>query len=152
MYDTVENSKAEIFLFCMLSVHNTRIVIPTSVETIANNAFWGCNSLISVFYTGTAEQWNIIDKSAGNTFPHSVPIQYVMNYTVPMGDANGDGEVNSLDAAFILKYDVGILSGVDFAYSDFNLDGKVDSLDAAQILRYDAGISNAGTCNNVMAT
>lgn len=59
-----------------------------------------------------------------------------------MGDVNGDGDVNSLDAAWVLKYDAEMLSvyqlGIIFA--DVNSDGNVDSLDAARILKYDAGI------------
>lgn len=58
------------------------------------------------------------------------------------GDANGDGAVNSLDAAAVLKSDVGMISLTEAqsTAADVNLDTKVDSLDAAQILKYDAGI------------
>ncbi|MBQ4647727.1 MAG: hypothetical protein IJB76_01035 [Clostridia bacterium] len=58
------------------------------------------------------------------------------------GDANGDGYVNSLDAAQILKYDAMIISWdmIDHFAADVNRDGYVDSLDAARILKFDAGI------------
>ncbi|MBQ7048887.1 MAG: dockerin type I repeat-containing protein [Clostridia bacterium] len=58
------------------------------------------------------------------------------------GDTNGDGAVNSLDAAAVLKSDVGMISLTEAqsTAADVNLDTKVDSLDAAQILKYDAGI------------
>jgi len=60
----------------------------------------------------------------------------------PRGDVNGDGKVNNLDAAQILKYDAGLteLSEEQKQAADFNTDGKVNNLDASQILKYDAGI------------
>lgn len=58
------------------------------------------------------------------------------------GDVNGDGVIDSLDAATILQYDVGI-KDLDFTLlvaADVDGDGFVDSMDAAKILQYDAGI------------
>jgi len=57
------------------------------------------------------------------------------------GDLNLDRTVDSLDAAYALKYDVGFISAlseVQFKNGDINSDGKVDNLDAALILKYDA--------------
>ena len=39
----------------------TSITIPDSVEVIGTNAFSGCTSLQSVYYTGTIEEWAQID-------------------------------------------------------------------------------------------
>lgn len=69
-------------------------------------------------------------------------LQLPAGVTVPAtekGDVNGDGETDSLDAAFILKYDVGLaIAGVSaLVAADINGDGAADSLDAAQVLRYD---------------
>lgn len=60
-----------------------------------------------------------------------------------VGDANGDGVVNSLDAAQILKHDAGLteLTDEQLAKADINGDGKVNSLDAALILKCDAGLN-----------
>lgn len=58
------------------------------------------------------------------------------------GDVNGDGVIDSLDAATILQYDVGI-KDLDFTLlvaADVDGDGFVDSMDAAKILQYDVGI------------
>lgn len=55
-----------------------------------------------------------------------------------LGDANGDGEINNIDAALVLKYDAGILD--DIANADVNGDGETNNVDAALILKYDAGI------------
>ena len=37
------------------------IVIPSTVTTIESDAFTGCNSLETVYYTGTEEQWKKIN-------------------------------------------------------------------------------------------
>ncbi len=55
-----------------------------------------------------------------------------------VGDANFDGEVDSLDAATVLKIDAEL--GIAGVNCDFNGDSTADSLDAAQILKYDAGL------------
>ena len=59
------------------------------------------------------------------------------------GDVNGDGEVNSLDALKILKYDVGAveLNEEYLKISDVNNNGNVDSLDALKILKYDVSLA-----------
>lgn len=59
-----------------------------------------------------------------------------------IGDLNGDGFADSLDAAAILKYDAGISSFDEqqLVSGDVNFDGSVDSLDAAKVLKYDVGL------------
>lgn len=59
-----------------------------------------------------------------------------------VGDVNGDGTVNSLDAAAVLKSDAGLikLTEEQKKAADVNGDGRVNSLDAAAILGQDAGI------------
>lgn len=62
--------------------------------------------------------------------------------SIYIADPNQDGDIDSLDASLILKYDAGIidLNPLQFMLCDANGDGEVDSLDAAAILKYDAGI------------
>lgn len=62
--------------------------------------------------------------------------------TVKYGDVNNDGEIDSLDAAAVLKHDAGIatLDARGLLAADVNKDGEVDSLDAAMILKFDAKI------------
>ncbi|MBQ3196403.1 MAG: carboxypeptidase regulatory-like domain-containing protein [Clostridia bacterium] len=59
-----------------------------------------------------------------------------------VGDANGDGYVNSLDAATILRHDAQliILEGIARLCADTNWNGEINSLDAALLLRYDADL------------
>ena len=56
------------------------------------------------------------------------------------GDATGDGNVNTGDASFVLKYVAGLLDLSDeaSALADFNNDGKVNTADASAILRFAA--------------
>lgn len=58
-----------------------------------------------------------------------------------VGDANGDGASNSLDAALLLKFDAGIaiLGAAALAACDLNGDGALNSIDAALLLKFDAG-------------
>ena len=57
------------------------------------------------------------------------------------GDVNGDGRVNSIDAAIILQYAAGLLpSPPGGPSSDVNHDGQTNAIDAALILQYSAGL------------
>lgn len=55
-----------------------------------------------------------------------------------LGDVNGDGNVNSIDAALILKYAAGTVDGIE--NGDMNGDGAINSIDAALILKQAAGL------------
>ncbi len=59
-----------------------------------------------------------------------------------MGDVGGDGFADSLDAAYILRHDSGLVYLMEdqLVVADVNGDGNVDSLDAARILKYDVGL------------
>ncbi|MBQ4648780.1 MAG: InlB B-repeat-containing protein, partial [Clostridia bacterium] len=109
----------------------------------------------------------------------TVTATYKQNYI--LGDVNGDGNVDTLDAAYILRYDACLIeadklsmiaadincdgevnnmdaalilrSEVDLTYvlGDANSDGNVDTLDAAYILRYDAGLIEADKLSMIAA-
>ena len=55
------------------------------------------------------------------------------------GDVNGDGKINTKDAALLLQYFVAIVNSIDEEVADVNNDGKVNSKDASMILQYCAG-------------
>jgi len=59
-----------------------------------------------------------------------------------LGDVNGDGKTDNLDAAYVLKYDASLISldALQLAMGDVNADGVVNSLDAALILKFDADL------------
>lgn len=66
----------------------------------------------------------------------------VSDSLVKLGDVNGDGSVNSLDAALILKYAAGLVSLTEsqLAAGDCDDNGEVNSIDAAFVLRTAAGL------------
>ena len=59
-----------------------------------------------------------------------------------MGDANGDGSVDSMDALLVLRYSLGLteLSDEALTLCDVNSSGSVDSADALTILRFSMGV------------
>jgi hypothetical protein len=58
-----------------------------------------------------------------------------------LGDANGDGSVDSVDALLVLWFDVRILPFVPYReVADVNGNGLVNAVDAALILQFDAGL------------
>ena len=60
--DTVRQIKD--YAFCGASCL-TSVTIPESVTSIGNYAFQNCNNLVSIYYTGTQEDWNAIEKETG---------------------------------------------------------------------------------------
>ena len=64
------------------------------------------------------------------------------------GDANCDGQINSVDATLVLQEVAGMIGEVKGgALADVNLDGARNSVDSALILQLDAGIIDCfGRC------
>jgi len=62
-----------------------------------------------------------------------------------LGDVNGDGKINAIDASLVLQYDAKLIgeTGLNVAVADVNGDGKTDAIDAALILQYDAKLIDA---------
>jgi hypothetical protein len=57
------------------------------------------------------------------------------------GDVNCDGRVNAIDAAYVLQYSAGLISGLPCqTKADVNQDGHINSIDAALILQYGAAL------------
>ncbi len=44
----------------------TQVIIPTTVTTISDYAFYGCNGITAVYYEGSAEQWMNVSIGQGN--------------------------------------------------------------------------------------
>lgn len=61
---------------------------------------------------------------------------------IKMGDINGDGKVNTVDALNALKYDVGAinLTSEQLKALDVNKDKKTNTVDALILLKYDVGL------------
>lgn len=89
-------------------------------------------------------QQTVIVEYGGFTASFTVTVREAAAYAPApggaLGDVNGDGCVDSDDAAMILKADVGLLDEAYVSVGDVNGDGCVDSDDAALILKYDVGL------------
>ena len=82
------------------------MTIGKNVKTIGIYAFYGCQDLENVYYTGSEKQWNALEIGVRNNELLNANIRY--DYSIPLGDANADSVVDNLDAALILKYDAGL--------------------------------------------
>lgn len=59
----------------------------------------------------------------------------------PLGDVNGDGLVNSVDAALLLQLEAGLIDSVRYMNNaDVNEDGDINSVDAQLILQFEADL------------
>ncbi len=112
----------------------TRITIGASVTVIGYYAFNSCDALETVYYGGGEGRWDHILINEGNDSLLNAKVVFGV-----IGDVNGDGCANNLDATGVLKYDAGLISEISEA-ADVNGDGCTNNLDAAKILKYDAGI------------
>ena len=101
-----------------------------------------------VYYNdnGTYIDMNAVYKDGYMEFKTDHFSQYVLTDnelpTTSLGDVNGDGEINFLDAIMVLRHDAEIieLEENQLKAADVNKDGEVNFLDAIMILRYDAEI------------
>ena len=77
-----------------------------------------------------------------NALPRENVKEVIDKLKITLGDANGDGVVNSVDALLVLKQSAGLIKQ-DGAYSlamDSNKDGVVNSADFLLILKYSADL------------
>ena len=111
----------------------TEVKIPKSVSYIQSNAFDGCKNLS---IAGSPDSYA---KSFAEN--NNIPFRAVVD-DVPIGDSNGDGNVDVLDAAAIQKFASGMadMTNDQQYFADVNNDGVVDILDAAEIQKFAAGI------------
>jgi lysophospholipase L1-like esterase len=70
-----------------------------------------------------------------------------MSFAATLGDANGDGEVNIVDALVIAQYYVGYnTTGIIISSSDVNCSGTVDIVDALMVAQYYVGLISTFPC------
>ncbi len=79
--------------------------------------------------------WTPNGEMVWNGYPIA-PYDYAPPYY--RGDANGNGTVDSADAAHILRYVVRIIqsSEIDLKAANVNGDNSIDAADASKILRW----------------
>ncbi|MBE6862359.1 MAG: hypothetical protein E7497_05620 [Ruminococcus sp.] len=166
----------EGYAFCDCSAL-TSITIPDSVVSIGTEAFYSCDSLASItienpgceIYDSPYTISNCYDDYYLTYFDgiicgydNSTAQAHAekFNYTFEslgeyveflLGDADGDGVVNSSDASKVLSAYATTATGgespltkVQIKAADVNCDGAVDSSDASSILAYYAYIATGG--------
>jgi len=85
--DSVTSIDEGAFNYCSNLIS---VKIPNSVISIGNYAFYNCSSLTTVYYNGTAEQWNALQANIGesNTYLTNATIYY---YVENEADVPTDG-------------------------------------------------------------
>lgn len=155
--DGVTSIGTESFYYCT-SLQS--VTLPSSIEKIGNAAFSLCISLSSVYFRNVppvtfgksvflgcatdftiyyprmySMAWTPNGEMVWNGYPIA-PYDYAPPYY--RGDANGNGTVDSADAAHILRYVVRIIqsSEIDLKAANVNGDNSIDAADASKILRW----------------
>ena len=142
--DNVTTIGSYAFAYCTKLAN---ITIGANVSIIVYGAFLGCSKLTDVYYNGTESEWDEIaiansNEPLLNAKLHFKTINDSNSFHI-LGDANGDGKVNSLDALACLNHaiDKEVLTGKFFTAADVNYDGKVNSFDALMLLQHNVGIA-----------
>ncbi len=96
----------------------------------------------------TASEFAIPEDAVGETYIVDLVITGPGGY--PLGDVNANGRRDSADALLVLKYDIGLIAGVDYfppgpgtvylPLCDIIEDGQCNSSDALRILQCDVGM------------
>ena len=75
--DSCNGKPYSIYQYAFYNCHTLQsVMIPTSVTSIGNWAFWNCSKITSVYYGGTEEEWSAIDIGFNNTPLTSATVYY----------------------------------------------------------------------------
>ncbi|MBE6608662.1 MAG: hypothetical protein E7633_08930 [Ruminococcaceae bacterium] len=85
---------------------------------------------------------NLAPSETGHKYIKDQMLKYISFTDKLIGDADGNGTIDSTDAAFVLQYDAELITSdkLDMNAADVNGDGEVNCIDALYILQYDAEI------------
>ena len=133
-------------------------VIPNDVTTVGEDAFFGCTSLASVTipdsvtsigfeafgylnYDSKAEGFTIYGKPGSEAEAYANENGFIFisdEYTVTIGDVNGDSKVDITDATLVQQFAAELieLDENQKKAADTNKDGKVDIDDATLIQKF----------------
>jgi hypothetical protein len=171
----------EIPIWCFMDNNFKELVLPENVEKVGSWAFSDCSDLEKVtvlnpecefatnFNLGLEERdengYVINDKRdkctyygyKGSTLEKMAKDEKIKFVALDeennesLGDTNGDGKVDSVDASYILKayseFSTGTAQPTEeqLACCDITNDGKIDSVDASKVLSYYSAVSTGST-------
>ena len=100
------------------------VTLPATLTSVGRHAFFGCNSLADVYYTGSAEEWSAMAVGEGNDPLISADLT-TDHVTYILGDVDGNGKVNNRDLGLMQRVlNESNLSGQPFDRSAADLDGN----------------------------
>ncbi len=113
------------------------VVLPKSIVKIYQGAFYDCRSLEEVYYAGSEEERKLIDIGYSNNKLSNATWHYNWDVSpVIPGDSSGDGEVSIQDVALFQRYLNGWDEELDAVVCDVNADGACDNKDLVLLIRY----------------
>ncbi|MBN2533640.1 MAG: endo-1,4-beta-xylanase [Spirochaetales bacterium] len=134
---------------CRLTINNQLIIDKWISE--AATEYTGTIDLVAgqkvpiqiEFYEEGGEASIKLSWSSNNQSKEIVPQSRFYSETGPdnLGDVDGDGEINIVDALLIAQYYVGLVT-IDTTNADTNCDGSIDIVDALLIAQYYVGLIN----------
>ena len=145
-----------------IEIHQTEEGYLISGNTLQNMQIYAINGNKEIELSFSTEADHVLlHELGGNTLVVSADLDQNGTYetlvtsvtVLDLGDANGDGNVNSKDATEVLITSVRFSAGKDTGLTaeqkkaaDVNRDGRINAVDATSILRYAAAI---GTGNDL---
>ena len=132
---------ATTFLVCGMLARYTSTGAGRDVSRVAKFDVTGTDTLFEYLPEDRFTLGENVAVTSGGFDQNYIVIEESVKPQIKIGDANGDGNVDVLDAALIQKYAAGkaTLTPDQIYAADVNGDNNADVLDAALIQKYAAG-------------
>ena len=124
--------------------HVTKVVLPSSVESVGLAAFCNCHDLADAYYPGTKAAWGDVSVGERNE-PLTDHLRFGGAVTPPdpmddpdrlPGDVDGNGSVGMEDVVLLRRWLAGADVAIRKANANVNGDGEVDILDLIRLRRF----------------
>ncbi len=124
--------------------HVTKVVLPGSLKSVGNGAFYNCYDLTDVYYPGKQDDWeaNVIVEERNEAITDHLRFGDEELFSAPdrvPGDVNGNGEVGIEDVVLLRRYLAGAAVGIYRQNANVNGDKAVDIFDLIRLRRFLAG-------------
>lgn len=116
------------------------VVIPTSVTSIGSDVFGGCGALTDIYYQGTVDEWNAIDKAA-LLLDSSITVHFKGVEPLMTPRYNASNEVTGYEIGYFVG---GLKEGTTYRYSFTVKEAMLDYYITA--MDYDTETERYGIC------